>query len=38
MGLEKLSLAGCLSGKTHWLCHTVSTLATHSGVGSALQQ
>lgn len=38
MGLEKPSLAGCLSGKTHWLCLTVFTLTTHSGVGSALQQ
>lgn len=37
MELEKPSLAGCLSRRTNWLCHTIFTLTTHCG-GCALQQ
>lgn len=33
MELEKPSLAGCLSRRTNWLCHTVFTLTTHCGGG-----
>lgn len=31
MGLEKPSLASCLSRRTNWLCHPVFTLTTHCG-------
>lgn len=37
MELEKPSLAGCLSRRTNWLCHTIFTLTTHCG-GCAVQQ